>query len=157
MCLGCGADGSAGSRGQGHFGAPHFVFNNAGVGAAGLALGSTRAADWEWVLGVNLWGVIHGVRLFTPMMLEAAKARPRAMQGHIVDTRQHGRSAGAAEHGRVQRQQARSGVSLTETLYQDLAPVSDQVSASLLCPYLRAHRHQPQRAQPPQGHGQRSN
>ena len=57
------------------FGAPHFVFNNAGVGAGGLVWENT-VADWEWLLGVNLWGVIHGVRLFTPMMLDAAKQDP---------------------------------------------------------------------------------
>ncbi len=57
------------------FGAPHFVFNNAGVGAGGLVW-ENSVADWEWVLGVNLWGVVHGVRLFIPMMLEAAKDDP---------------------------------------------------------------------------------
>jgi NAD(P)-dependent dehydrogenase (short-subunit alcohol dehydrogenase family) len=58
-------------RSSSQFGAPHFVFNNAGVGAGGLVW-ENSIRDWEWVLGVNLWGVIHGVRLFTPMMLEAA-------------------------------------------------------------------------------------
>ena len=58
---------------QQRFGAPNFVFNNAGVGAGGLVW-ENSVADWEWVLGVNLWGVVHGVRLFTPMMLAAAKA-----------------------------------------------------------------------------------
>ena len=66
------------------FGAPHFVFNNAGVGSGGLVW-ENSVADWEWVLGVNVWGVIHGVRLFTPMMLAAAKADP-AWRGHIVNT-----------------------------------------------------------------------
>ena len=60
---------------QARFGAPTFVFNNAGVGAGGLIWEHT-AKDWEWVLGVNLFGVAHGVRLFTPMMLAAAKADP---------------------------------------------------------------------------------
>ena len=66
------------------FGAPHFVFNNAGVGAGGLVWENT-VADWEWVLGVDLWGVVHGVRLFTPMMLEAAAKDP-SYRGHIVNT-----------------------------------------------------------------------
>ena len=66
------------------FGAPHLVFNNAGVGAGGLIWENT-ARDWEWVLGVNLMGVAHGVRVFTPMMLEAAQQDP-AWQGHIVNT-----------------------------------------------------------------------
>ena len=56
---------------QEEFGAPHFVFNNAGVGAGGLIWENT-VKDWEWVLGVNLWGVINGVRGFTPMMLAEA-------------------------------------------------------------------------------------
>jgi NAD(P)-dependent dehydrogenase (short-subunit alcohol dehydrogenase family) len=68
----------------GRFGAPHFVFNNAGVGSGGLIWENT-VKDWEWVLGVNLWGVIHGVRIFTPMMLEAAAKDP-SWQGHIVNT-----------------------------------------------------------------------
>jgi NADP-dependent 3-hydroxy acid dehydrogenase YdfG len=55
------------------FGAPHMVFNNAGVATGGLVW-ENSVADWKWVLGVNVWGVIHGVRLFTPMMLAAAKA-----------------------------------------------------------------------------------
>ncbi len=56
---------------QQQFGAPHFVFNNAGVASGGL-LWENSEADWQWVLGVNVWGVIHGVRLFTPMMLAQA-------------------------------------------------------------------------------------
>src|SRR4051794_28871880 len=51
---------------QQRFGAPHLVFNNAGVGAGGL-IWETSAKDWEWVLGVNLMGVAHGVRDFTPL------------------------------------------------------------------------------------------
>ena len=61
------------------FGAPNFVFNNAGVGAGGL-IWEHSARDWEWVLGVNLLGVAHGVRAFTPLMLAAAARvwlRPR--------------------------------------------------------------------------------
>jgi NAD(P)-dependent dehydrogenase (short-subunit alcohol dehydrogenase family) len=57
------------------FGAPHLVFNNAGVGAGGLIWENT-AKDWEWVFGVNVMGVAHGIRVFTPMMLEAAGRDP---------------------------------------------------------------------------------
>ena len=89
------------------FGAPHFVFNNAGVGAGGLIWENTLA-DWEWVLGVNLMGVAHGVRVFTPMMLAAAAKDP-AYEGHIVNTASMAGPAQPAEHGRLQRQQARRG------------------------------------------------
>jgi NAD(P)-dependent dehydrogenase (short-subunit alcohol dehydrogenase family) len=128
------------------FGAPHFVFNNAGVGAGGLVWENT-VADWEWVLGVNVWGVVHGVRLFTPMMLEAAKADP-AYQGHIVNTASMAGLLTPPNMG-IYNVSKHAVVSLTETLYQDLQLVSDQVSASVLCPYFvptgisQSHRNRP--------------
>jgi len=115
------------------FGAPHFVFNNAGVGAGGLVWENT-VQDWEWLLGVNLWGVIHGVRLFTPMMLEAAKQDPH-YQGHIVNTASMAGLLTPPNMG-IYNVTKHAVVSLTETLYQDLKLVSDQVSASVLCPYF---------------------
>ena len=115
------------------FGAPHFVFNNAGVGAGGLVWENT-VEDWEWLLGVNLWGVIHGVRLFTPMMLEAAKQDPH-YQGHIVNTASMAGLLTPPNMG-IYNVTKHAVVSLTETLYQDLKLVSDQVSASVLCPYF---------------------
>ena len=128
------------------FGAPHFVFNNAGVGAGGLVW-ENSVADWEWVLGVNLWGVVHGVRLFTPMMLEAAKADPK-YQGHIVNTASMAGLLTPPNMG-IYNVSKHAVVSLTETLYQDLQLVSDQVSASVLCPYFvptgisQSHRNRP--------------
>lgn len=115
------------------FGAPHFVFNNAGVGAGGLVWENTLA-DWEWVLGVNVWGVVHGVRLFTPMMLEAAKADP-SFQGHIVNTASMAGLLTAPNMG-IYNVSKHAVVALTETLYQDLKLVTDQISASVLCPYF---------------------
>ncbi|MCE2782184.1 SDR family oxidoreductase [Limnohabitans sp.] len=128
------------------FGAPHFVFNNAGVGAGGLVW-ENSVADWEWVLGVNLWGVVHGVRLFTPMMLEAAKSDP-SYQGHIVNTASMAGLLTPPNMG-IYNVSKHAVVSLTETLYQDLQLVSDQVSASVLCPYFvptgisQSHRNRP--------------
>ena len=120
-------------RVQEHFGAPHFVFNNAGVGAGGLVWENT-VQDWHWVLGVNLWGVIHGVRLFTPMMLEAAQKDP-AYQGHIVNTASMAGLLNPPNMG-IYNVSKHAVVSLTETLYQDLALVTDQISASVLCPFF---------------------
>ena len=118
---------------QARFGAPHFVFNNAGVAAGGL-LWENTVADWNWVLGVNLWGVVHGVRLFTPMMLEAAKKDP-AYQGHIVNTASMAGLLTPPNMG-IYNVSKHAVVSLTETLYQDLSLVTDQISASVLCPYF---------------------
>ncbi len=115
------------------FGAPHFVFNNAGVGSGGLVW-ENSLADWEWVLGVNVWGVVHGVRLFTPMMLEAAQKDPR-YQGHIVNTASMAGLLTAPNMG-IYNVSKHAVVALTETLYQDLKLVTDQISASVLCPYF---------------------
>ncbi|MBY0234897.1 MAG: SDR family oxidoreductase [Burkholderiaceae bacterium] len=128
------------------FGAPHFVFNNAGVGSGGLVWENTLA-DWEWVLGVNLMGVVHGVRLFTPMMLEAAAADP-AYEGHIVNTASMAGMVNAPNMG-VYNVSKHAVVSLSETLYQDLALVSNQVHAAVLCPFFvptgisQSHRNRP--------------
>jgi NAD(P)-dependent dehydrogenase (short-subunit alcohol dehydrogenase family) len=131
---------------QEKFGAPHFVFNNAGVGAGGLVWENT-VADWEWLLGVNLWGVVHGVRLFTPMMLEAASKDPE-FQGHIVNTASMAGLLTPPNMG-IYNVTKHAVVALTETLYQDLKLVSDQISASVLCPYFvptgisQSHRNRP--------------
>jgi len=131
---------------QNTFGAPHFVFNNAGVGSGGL-IWENSVKDWEWVLGVNVWGVIHGVRLFTPMMLAAAKADP-TYRGHIVNTASMAGLLTPPNMG-IYNVSKHAVVSLTETLYQDLKLVSDQISASVLCPYFvptgisQSHRNKP--------------
>lgn len=118
---------------QARFGAPHFVFNNAGVAAGGLVWEGT-VADWQWVLGVNLWGVIHGVRVFTPLMLAAARADP-TWRGHIVNTASMAGLLTPPNMG-VYNVSKHAVVALTETLYQDLRLVTDQVGASVLCPYF---------------------
>jgi NAD(P)-dependent dehydrogenase (short-subunit alcohol dehydrogenase family) len=116
------------------FGAPSLVFNNAGVGGTGGLVWENTRADWEWALGVNLWGVVHGVRLFTPMMLEAAKKDP-GYEGHIVNTASMAGLLTPPNMG-VYNTTKHAVVALTETLYQDLKLVTSQVSCSVLCPYF---------------------
>lgn len=116
------------------FGAPSLVFNNAGVGGTGGLLWENSAADWTWVMGVNLWGVIHGVRIFTPLMLAAAKQDP-AFEAHIVNTASMAGLLTPPNMG-VYNASKHAVVALTETLYQDLRLVTDQVSCSVLCPYF---------------------
>jgi len=115
------------------FGVPTFVFNNAGVGGGGLVW-EHSARDWEWVIGVNLMGVAHGVRVFTPMMLAAAQADP-AWRGHIVNTASMAGLLNAPNMG-VYNASKHAVVSLSETLYQDLSLVTAQVRAHVLCPYF---------------------
>ena len=131
------------------FGAPHFVFNNAGVGGGGL-IWEVSLKDWAWVLGVNVMGIVHGVRVFTPMMLEAAKRDP-SYQGHIVNTASMAGLLNAPNMG-VYNVSKHAVVSLSETLYQDLRLVTDQIGASVLCPYFvptgisQSHRNRPAEA-----------
>ncbi len=128
------------------FGVPHLVFNNAGVGHGGL-IWEHSAADWEWVLGVNVMGVAHGVRVFTPRMLEAASADP-SYEGHIVNTASMAGLLNPPNMG-VYNVSKHAVVSLSETLFQDLSLVTDQVGASVLCPYFvatgihQSHRNRP--------------
>jgi NAD(P)-dependent dehydrogenase (short-subunit alcohol dehydrogenase family) len=128
------------------FGAPHLVFNNAGVGSGGLVWENT-AQDWEWVFGVNVMGVAHGVRVFTPMMLAAAAQDPE-WRGHIVNTASMAGLVNPPNMG-VYNASKHAVVALSETLYQDLTLVTEQISASVLCPYFvptgiaMSHRNRP--------------
>jgi NAD(P)-dependent dehydrogenase (short-subunit alcohol dehydrogenase family) len=128
------------------YGAVHLVFNNAGVGSGGL-IWENSEADWEWVLGVNLWGVIHGVRVFTKLMLDCA-AREPGYEGHIVNTASMAGLLNAPAMG-VYNVSKHAVVSLTETLYHDLQLVGAPIGASVLCPYFvptgisHSHRNRP--------------
>ncbi|MEM5277667.1 SDR family oxidoreductase [Cupriavidus taiwanensis] len=115
------------------FGQVNLLFNNAGVGAGGL-IWENSERDWEWVLGVNLYGVVHGVRIFTPLMLAAAERDP-AFEGHIVNTASMAGLLNPPAMG-VYNVSKHAVVALTETLYQDLGLVTQQVRCSVLCPYF---------------------
>lgn len=118
---------------QERFGAPHVVFNNAGVSSGGL-IWENSLQDWEWVLGVNLMGVVHGIRSFTPMMLEAAR-RDSSYEGHVVNTASMAGLVNPPNMG-VYNVSKHAVVSLSETLYQDLRLVTEQIGASVLCPFF---------------------
>lgn len=128
------------------FGVPHLVFNNAGVAHGGL-IWEHSERDWSWVLGVNLMGVVHGLRIFIPMMLEAARRDP-GYEGHMVNTASMAGLVNAPNMG-VYNVSKHAVVSLSETLYQDLALVDQRVGCSVLCPYFvptgihRSHRNRP--------------
>jgi NAD(P)-dependent dehydrogenase (short-subunit alcohol dehydrogenase family) len=108
------------------FGAVHLLFNNAGVGA-GRAVWDCTAEDWEWVMGVNLWGVIHAVRIFVPIML--AQKEP----GHIVNTASVAGLTSGAGMG-IYRMTKHAVVSLSETLYCELQQAKSAIGVSVLCP-----------------------
>jgi NAD(P)-dependent dehydrogenase (short-subunit alcohol dehydrogenase family) len=115
------------------FGATHMLFNNAGVGSGGLIWENT-VRDWQWVLGVNVWGVIHGVRSFLPRMLAAARS-DAGYRGHVVNTASMAGMLNAPNMG-IYNVSKHAVVSFTETLYQDLSLVDAPIGASVLCPYF---------------------
>lgn len=123
------------------YGAVHVVCNNAGVSGGG-PIWDVSLHDWEWVLGVNLWGVIHGVRAFTPLLIDQG-------EGHIVNTASMAGLTSppfmgpynVAKHGVV---------TLTETLFNDLAFAGSPVGTSVLCPgWVNTRIHEADRNRPP--------
>ena len=99
------------------FGKVHLLFNNAGVGIGGL-IWENSLSYWEWVLGVNLWGVIHGIQTFTPLMLAFA-AQDEHYEGHIINTAS---VAGLINNPTMGAYNAskHAVVSISESLFHDL-------------------------------------
>lgn len=109
------------------FGAAHLLFNNAGVAAGGGFVWEVSLKDWQWVMSVNLMGVVHGIRSFVPLMLK------QDCECHVVNTAS---AAGlvsaplmaaynASKHGVV---------TVSETLFQDLVAANAKIGVSVLCP-----------------------
>ena len=111
---------------QDAFGALHVVCNNAGVAPLGTVWENTEN-DWRWTLGVNLWGVIHGVRVFTPLMLAHGD------EAHIVNTASVAGLISPPGMG-IYNVSKHAVVALTETLHHDLAARGARVRCSVLCP-----------------------
>jgi NAD(P)-dependent dehydrogenase (short-subunit alcohol dehydrogenase family) len=110
------------------FGAAHVVCNNAGVAVLG-AVHEHSLADWQWVLGVNLWGVIHGVRVFVPRMLAGGE------EGHIVNTAS---MAGltTAPFMSVYDVTKHGVVALSESMYKEFEATGAPLGVSVVCPGL---------------------
>lgn len=108
------------------FGAVHVVCNNAGVGVGGLAW-ERSVEEWEWVLGVNLWGVIHGIRAFVPRLLA------QGGEGHVVNTAS---MAGLLTGpGMAPYYVSKHGVvALSEALQHELTIIGSRIKVSVLCP-----------------------
>jgi NAD(P)-dependent dehydrogenase (short-subunit alcohol dehydrogenase family) len=109
------------------FGAVHLLFNNAGVAPDGKMAWAQTLDTWKWVIDVNLYGVIHGLRSFVPRMLAGGE------EGHVVNT-----ASVAGLHGgpliSPYYATKHAVVGLSESLYLELAMAKARVSASVLCP-----------------------
>lgn len=128
-----------------HFGAVHLLVNNAGLGA-GLSIWESTWSDWDWVMGVNLWGVIYGLKVFVPIMLE------QDVPCHIVNTSS---IAGLLPHHLSAPYQVtkHAVIALTENLQYSLMHKEAKIRASVLCPgyvktrILDAERNRPEELQ----------
>jgi NAD(P)-dependent dehydrogenase (short-subunit alcohol dehydrogenase family) len=126
------------------YGNVHLLMNNAGVGGGGYLWEST-ANDWQWVMGVNLMGVVHGVRHFVPRMLAA---NARGEPGHVVNTASMAGWLCPPLMG-VYNVSKHAVVALTETLFHDLRLADSTIGVSLLCPAFvptgisNSHRNRP--------------
>ncbi len=109
------------------FGAVHVLCNNAGVGPPAGPLWERTAADWQWVLGVNLWGVIHGIRVFVPIM------RAQDSEGHIVNTASLFGLVSIPWTG-IYNVTKHAIVTLSETLHHEFTLTGSKLKVSVLCP-----------------------
>ncbi len=107
------------------FGAIHVACNNAGVGGGGLSW-ELPLETWQWILGVNLWGVIHGIRTFVPRIIEQDA-------GHVVNTASVAGLVAAPFMGPYNASK-HAVVGMSETLHHELAMFAPHVKASVLCP-----------------------
>jgi NAD(P)-dependent dehydrogenase (short-subunit alcohol dehydrogenase family) len=112
------------------FGAVHVVCNNAGVFAGGPAW-ECEVQDYEWLLGVNTWGVIHGVRAFVPILLE------QGVEGHIVNTASMA-AVTALPFASIYHMSKHAVLAYSECLYHELAMKGGKIGVSVLCPELVA-------------------
>lgn len=108
-------------------GPPSLVINNAGVGAGGKPIGSIELDDWRWVLGINLWGPIHGCHVFTPILRGAGTGQPRGII-NVASAAAFGAAPGMAAYN-----VSKAGtLSLSETLAAELAGTG--INVTVLCP-----------------------
>jgi NAD(P)-dependent dehydrogenase (short-subunit alcohol dehydrogenase family) len=121
------------------FGAVHLVFNNAGVGG-GLTIGTPKAI-WDWVLGVNIDGVVNGVNAFVPLFLEQD-------EGHVINTASEAGLVGVPGSGPYCASKF-AVVGLSEALFQELALTGKNVHVTVLCPnFVRTRINESQRNMP---------
>jgi NAD(P)-dependent dehydrogenase (short-subunit alcohol dehydrogenase family) len=129
------------------FGAIHLLFNNAGVikGGGGLSW-ECSLSDWEWIISVNLWGVVHGIRTFVPLMLA------QDVECHIVNTASIAGLIAPPNQG-IYNVTKHGVVALTETLYRELAERAAKLKVSVLCPsHVRTRIYDAERNRPPVNH-----
>jgi NAD(P)-dependent dehydrogenase (short-subunit alcohol dehydrogenase family) len=108
-----------------HFGGAHLVHNNAGVGVGGPIWEITEE-EWRWILGVNLWGVVHGINAFVPLLIEQG-------EGHVVNTASIAGLSSTPGLGPYTATK-HAVVAMSESLFKDLRAAGAPIGVSVLCP-----------------------
>ena len=108
-----------------HFGGAHLVHNNAGVGVGG-PIWEVTEEEWRWILGVNLWGVVHGINVFVPLLLEQG-------EGHVVNTASIAGLTSTPGLGPYTATK-HAVVAISESLFKDLRAAGAPIGVSVLCP-----------------------
>ncbi len=132
------------ARATGEFGAVHLLFNNAGVAGGGGYVWESSLKDWQWILGVNLMGVVNGIRAFVPRMLK------QDCECHLVNTAS---AAGLVSAPLMSAYNAskHAVVTLSETLFHDLRLAKAKIGVSVLCPaWVPTNIHASERTRPPE-------
>ena len=115
-------------RVYGEYGAVHVLCNNAGVATRQIPVWEHQLASWQWILGVNLWGVIHGIHSFVPRMLAGGQ------EGHVVNTASMAGMVTGEANGGPYSASKHAVVSISESLYCEMKRDGAAISASVLCP-----------------------
>ncbi len=130
------------------YGKVHILCNNAGVVGEAPLIWESEKNDWEWIFGVNFWGVVHGIAAFLPIMIGQDE------EGHVVNTAS---IAGLAIGGGIYGASKHAVVSVSESLYLQLGAMNSKVKVSVLCPgfvstrIFDAARNRPTNLQPARG------
>ena len=126
------------------FGTVHLLFNNAGVAGGGGYLWESSLKDWKWIVGVNLMGVVHGIRSFVPLMLE------HGGEGHVVNTASAAGLVSSPLMGAYNASK-HAVVTLSETLHHELRLANARIGVSVLCPaYVPTGISSSERNRPPE-------
>jgi len=113
------------------FGVVHILVNNAGVGFAGASsttIWESPLSEWQWILGVNLWGVIHGIHVFTPIMLK------QDFECYIINTASIAGLIPPQVGAGIYSITKHAVIALSESLQSDLAPFNAKIKVLALCP-----------------------
>jgi NAD(P)-dependent dehydrogenase (short-subunit alcohol dehydrogenase family) len=112
------------------FGKVHVVVNNAGVSITG-PIWKLSLDDWRWVYDVNVWGVVHGVKVFTPILIDQAEP------AHIINTASLASFNGTGEHSPYCSSKA-AVLSISQSLYSELTAWNTEIGVSVVCPGMVA-------------------